>query len=199
MNTPLKTCKLFFLFALLVFLPTACGPSNNVRLLPLPAFANAPLPTPNAPSVAVVLFEDTRMDQSNIGTRRDHSVFVTNDNVAQWVSKSLAEELANNGLLVSFALNTDQARKGNPDYLILGQLSEVTLQETSATEIASSMQASFSLANRQKRIMRETMRSAQTYSGLPSGNAANNLMLNTLRELVKPMAQKIIQTIGVKK
>ena len=55
------------------------------------------------------------------------------------------------------------------------------------------------LANRQGRLLRESLNSSQSRSGLPSGAAAENLMLETLRDLVKPMAQKIVQTIQAKK
>ena len=47
--------------------------------------------------------------------------------------------------------------------------------------------------------MRESLNASQSRTGLPSGSAADNLMLETLRDLVKPMAQKIVQTIEAKK
>jgi len=47
--------------------------------------------------------------------------------------------------------------------------------------------------------MRESLNASQSRTGLPSGSAADNLMLETLRDLVKPMAHKIVQTIEAKK
>ena len=72
---------------------TACGPSNTVRLLsPAPA-VNPVLPAPNAPRVTVVPFTDNRQDSTNLGVRRDGSAFVASDDLAQWVSRGLADEL----------------------------------------------------------------------------------------------------------
>lgn len=57
--------------SLLALLLTACGPSNTVRLLSPPPLDGSVLPTPNAPRVTVVMFEDKRMDQTTLGQRRD--------------------------------------------------------------------------------------------------------------------------------
>lgn len=100
---------------------------------------------------------------------------------------------------VTFALNVGQARSGNPDYLVTGQVDEAWLRETSATDLATSLRVNYVLANRQGRLLRESLSSSQSRTGLPSGAAAENLMLETLRDLVKPMAQKIVQTIQAKK
>ena len=169
---------------LAVLLLSACGPSNNVRLLPPPPLDASVLPAPNAPRVSVVTFADKRTDQSALGVRRDNSAFVTSDDVAQWISRALADELA---------------RNGNPDYLVTGQVDEAWLRETSATDLATNLRVNYVLANRQGRLLRESLSSSQSRTGLPSGAAAENLMLETLRDLVKPMAQKIVQTIQAKK
>ncbi|WP_417292425.1 hypothetical protein [Desulfovibrio porci] len=184
---------------LTVLLLSACGPSNNVRLLPPPPLDASVLPAPNAPRVSVVTFADKRQDQSALGVRRDKSAFVTGDDVAQWISRALADELARNGMQVTFALNVNQARSGNPDYLVTGQVDEAWLRETSATDLSTNLRVNYVLANRQGRLLRESLNSSQSRSGLPSGAAAENLMLETLRDLVKPMAQKIVQTIQAKK
>ena len=157
------------------------------------------LPAPNAPRVSVVTFADKRQDQSALGVRRDKSAFVTGDDVARWISRALADELARNGMQVTFALNVNQARSGNPDYLVTGQVDEAWLRETSATDLSTNLRVNYVLANRQGRLLRESLNSSQSRSGLPSGAAAENLMLETLRDLVKPMAQKIVQTIQAKK
>ena len=47
---------------LTVLLLSACGPSNNVRLLPPPPLDASVLPAPNAPRVSVVTFADKRQD-----------------------------------------------------------------------------------------------------------------------------------------
>ncbi len=183
---------------LAALLLAACGPSNNVRLLPPPLDASV-LPAPNAPRVSVVTFADQRQDQSALGVRRDKSAFVTGDDVPQWISRALADELARNGMQVTFALNVNQARSGNPDYLVTGKVDEVWLREASATDISSTLRVSYVLANRQGRLLRESLNASQSRSGLPSGAAADNLMLETLRDLVKPMAQKIVQAVQAQK
>jgi len=194
----MKHLRIVLCVSLLALL-AACGPSNNVRLLPPPPLDASVLPSPNAPRVTVVTFEDKRMDQSVIGTRRDNSAFVTTDNVSQWISKALADELARNGMQVSYSISVNEVRKGNPDFLVTGQIDEANIRETSTTDMATSLRANYVLANRQARIMRESLNASQSRTGLPSGSAADNLMLETLRDLVKPMAQKIVQTIEAKK
>lgn len=196
----MKHFRLVFRFSLLaVLLLSACGPSNNVRLLSPPPLDASTLPAPNAPRVSVVIFADKRADQTSLGQRRDSSAFVTADNVAQWMSKALADELARNGLQVSYAVSVSQARSGNPDYLVTGEVDEAWLRETSATEMSTNLRVNYVLANRQGRLLRESLNSSQSRTGLPSGAAAENLMLETLRDLVKPMARKIVQTIEAKK
>ena len=182
-----------------VFLLSACGPSNTVRLLPPPPLDASVLPAPNAPSVSVVNFEDKRVDTSSVGVRRDGSAFTTSGDVAEWISRALADELARSGFQVTFAANVNQARSGNPDYLVTGQVDEVWLKENSSLEITSQMRVKCALANRKGRLWSESCNASQSRSGLPSGSTADNLLLDTLRDLVKPMAQKIVQTIDAKK
>ena len=182
-----------------VLLLSACGPSNTVRLLPPPALDASVLPAPNAPSVSVVRVEDKRVDTSSVGVRRDGSAFTTSGDVAEWISRALADELARSGFRVTFAANVNQARSGNPDYLVTGQVDEVWLKENSSLEISSQMRVKCALANRKGRLWSESCNASQSRSGLPSGSMADNLLLDTLRDLVKPMAQKIVQTIDAKK
>ena len=148
----MKHLRIVLCVSLLALL-AACGPSNNVRLLPPPALDASVLPSPNAPRVTVVMFEDKRMDQTVIGTRRDSSAFVTTDNVAQWISKALADELARNGMQVSYSISVNEARKGNPDFMVTGQVDEANIRETSTTDMSTSLRANYVLANRQARIV----------------------------------------------
>ena len=192
--------KPFALLAALVLpaLLAACGPSNTVRLQPLPPQESVVLPAPSAPRVTVVAFDDKRQDQTSIGTRRDGSAFVTSDNVAQWVSKGLADELTRSGMQVSYALGVAEARRGNPDFLVTGQIDEAMLRETSATDMAATLHVSYAVANRQARLLRESPSASQTRTGLPSAGIANSLLLDTLKDLVRPMSKKIVQTIEKK-
>ena len=195
----MKPVRNVLFLVLLAFLATACGPANSVRLLPPPFQEGAVLPGPKAPRVTVVAFEDKRQDMTVIGSRRDNTAFVTNDSVTQWISKALADELARNGLQVSYSDSVSQARAGNPDYLVTGDVDQVWLREKSATDLSTQMRVNYSVANRQSRIYKETLNASQSRTVMPMGSAADNIMLDTLRELIKPMAQKIVQAIEAKK
>ncbi|MDR2745179.1 MAG: hypothetical protein LBB66_08335 [Desulfovibrio sp.] len=184
---------------LFVLFLAACGPSNNVRLLPQPPLDAAVLPAPNAPSISVVTFTDNRPDRTSLGVRRDNSAFVTSDNIADWVSRALADELGRNGMQVSYAATFKQARNGNPDYMVTGELNALWLKEVSATELSTELRVTYFLANRQKRILKDSFNSAQSRTGLPTSSAAENLLLDTLRDLVKPVARKIVQSVEGKK
>ena len=74
----------------------ACGPSNNVRLI-YNTNTSAVLPLPGSPSVAVVMFNDERTRQY-IGERKDGSVFTASSTIADWFSRSLADELGRQGV-----------------------------------------------------------------------------------------------------
>ena len=195
----MKPVRNVLFLVLLAFLATACGPANSVRLLPPPFQEGAVLPGPKAPRVTVVAFDDKRQDMTVIGSRRDNTAFVTNDSVTQWISKALADELARNGLQVSYSDSVSQARAGNPDYLVTGDVDQVWLREKSATDLSTQMRVNYSVANRQNRIYKETLNASQSRTVMPTGSAADNIMLDTLRELIKPMAQKIVQAIEAKK
>ncbi len=195
----MKPVRNVLFLVLLAFLATACGPANSVRLLPPPFQEGAVLPGPKAPRVTVVAFDDKRQDMTVIGSRRDNTAFVTNDSVTQWISKALADELARNGLQVSYSDSVSQARAGNPDYLVTGDVDQVWLREKSATDLSTQMRVNYSVANRQSRIYKETLNASQSRTVMPTGSAADNIMLDTLRELIKPMAQKIVQAIEAKK
>ena len=195
----MKPMRNVLFLVLLAFLATACGPANSVRLLPPPFQEGAVLPGPKAPRVTVVAFDDKREDMTVIGSRRDNTAFVTNDSVTQWISKALADELARNGLQVSYSDSVNQARAGNPDYMVTGDVDQVWLREKSATDLSTQMRVNYSVANRQSRIYKETLNASQSRTVMPTGSAADKIMLVTLRELIKPMAQKIVQAIEAKK
>lgn len=186
------------LLVMSAFLLVACGPGNTVRLLD-PPMAKGVMPAPNAPTVAVVAFADKRVDTYSVGERRDKSAFTTSDDAARWVSMAVAEELRAAGYQVSYALSFDQAQHAQPDYLVRGDVIKVWLQEESSTSLQTELKAKFSLANKQKVVVRETVNANQQHTGLPSGSAAEKLLADTVKDLVKTMSEKIIATIGTKK
>lgn len=172
---------------------SACGPSNTVRLVYKPADSSV-LPPPGAPRVTVVQFDDKRAN-TQLGVRRDNSSFVANAPVAEWLSRSLADEMARLGLQVSYATTLDQARSGNPEYIVSGVIEEMWLKESSTTEISANIRAQMVLSNRKGRILTENLSAAQTRKALPSSNTAEALLTDTLQELVVPAAQKAQQAI----
>lgn len=182
---------------LAVLFCAGCGPSNTVRLVYKPTDSNV-LPAPGAPSVAVVQFQDKRPN-TQLGVRRDGSSFVATSPVAEWLSRSLADELSRQGLQVSYATSSDQARAANPDYIIAGVIDEVWLKEASSTELSVTLRATMALSNRKGRLMSEGLSAAQTKKGLPSSSAAEELLLDTMQELVQPAARKIQQAINSQK
>lgn len=187
----------FFAHAFLilaVFLLAACGPGNTVRLLPPPPLQASSLPPPTAPSVCVVNFKDDRLDPAAIGERRDGSAFTTTGDVPVWVSRALADELARKGFRVTFAMTASQARSSNPDYLVTGVINEVWLKENSALEMTVQMQVNCALANRKGKLWTESCNSSQTRSSFPSGSTADNLLLDSLQDLLRPIANKIAKT-----
>lgn len=189
----------YLFLASLLFCVAACGPGNIVRLLPPPPLAASTLPAPNAPSVCVVNFTNERIDPETVGVRRDGSAFVTSGDVALWISRALSDELARKGFRVTFAMGTSQARAANPDYLVTGKVEEVWLKESSATEMSAQMRINCTLANRKGKIWSESCTTSQSRGTLPYGGSADNLLLNSLNELITPVAQKITQTIDSKK
>ena len=75
----MKPVRNVLYLVLLAFLATACGPANNVRLMPPPFMEGGVLPGPKAPRVTVVAFEDKRQDQNVIGPRRDNTSLISNN------------------------------------------------------------------------------------------------------------------------
>ena len=158
----------------------ACGPSNNVRLI-YNTNTNAVLPLPGSPSVAVVMFNDQRTRQY-IGERKDGSVFTASSTIADWFSRSLADELGRQGVQVSFAPTLEQARAAKPD---------VWMQELSATRVQCTIKAKIALSNKKGVVYSENLSSSQERQFIPSGSAIESLLSDTLRDLLVPAAKKI--------
>ena len=120
-----RRLSLLFCAVLMFAALTGCLAQNNVRLLYNPGGSSA-LPVATAPRVAVVVFEDQR-GRIDIGVRKDGSPFQPGSSVAEWVSQSLADELARQGAQVSLATSMAQAQAGQPDYIVGGVVERVWL------------------------------------------------------------------------
>ena len=190
----------FFAPALLLtamFALCACGPGSTVRLLYRPADAPQ-IPPPTAPSISVVQLKDARSN-SYIGVRRDNSPFIPNGAVPEWVSKSLADELTRLGLRVTYAQNLETARVSQPQYILTGELQEVWIRENSRTEITATVKALISVAGHKGKLLNEGMTSSQSKQGLPGSEAAEELLFNTVQELVHSAANKTQQAIAAQR
>ena len=145
----------------------ACGPSNNVRLI-YNTNTSAVLPLPGSPSVAVVMFNDERTRQY-IGERKDGSVFTASSTIADWFSRSLADELGRQGVQVSFASTLEQ----------------------SATRVQCTIKAKVALSNKKGVLYSENLSSTQERQFIPSASAIESLLSDTLKDLLVPAAKKI--------
>ncbi|MBQ7617426.1 MAG: hypothetical protein IJS50_00990, partial [Desulfovibrio sp.] len=119
----------------------------------------------------------------------------TNDSPTLWISHALADALGRHGLQVSYATNFEQARRGNPDFMVTGKLERVWIKETSATYLEGTIEAQFTLANREKHLLRENNK-AQSSRNWPTTSAQTEEMLrDTMRDLIDPVADKFARTI----
>lgn len=195
MTYPARLLGLLLLPAL--FLLNACGPSGTVRLLYRPADATL-IPAPTAPSISVVQFKDVRTN-SYIGTRKDNSPFVPNGNVAEWVSRSLADELNRQGLRVTYTQNLESARAAQPRYILTGELQEAWIRETSSTDISAGIKVFVAVSGHRGKLVNEGMSSSQSRQGLPDSTAAEEILYNTVQELVRAAAVKTQQAVAAQR
>ena len=189
MSILIRRFALLALTLVTLTLLAACGPSNNVRLI-YNTNTSAVLPLPGAPSVAVGMFNDERARQY-IGERKDGSVFTASSTIADWFSRSLADELGRQGVQVSFASTLEQARAANPTYIVTGTITDVWLQEQSATRVQCTIKAKVSLSNKKGVLYSENLSSSQERQFIPSSSAVESLLSDTLKDLLVPAAKKI--------
>ena len=173
----------------LALLQVACGPGNAVRLIYAPS-GDTVFPQPNAPRVAVVMFEDARTQQQ-LGERRDGTVITPSSAVPDWVSRSLGDELARLGLQVSYATTLNQARGANPEFIVTGVVREVWLKEVGPTTMSATVRVSVTLTGRKGKLYEENFSSSQERKGLLTPTLAENLLSDTVRDVLTPAALKI--------
>ncbi|MEG2005302.1 MAG: hypothetical protein RR014_04605, partial [Bilophila sp.] len=172
---------------------TACGPSNSVKLIYSPG-PNSVLPQPEAPRVTVVMFDDQRTNQ-NIGERKDGSAFTPSSLVADWVGRSLGDEIGRQGSQVSYATTMGQAKSANPEYIVSGVVREVWIKENSSTSLTATIRIAVTVSNRKGVVYSENLSSSQERQALPMSSVADKLLSDTLRDLLVPAAKKIQQQL----
>ena len=192
MHYPVRFC-LPSLLLIALFAMSACGSSSTVRLLYRPA--DAPnIPASTAPSLSVVQLKDARTN-SYIGVRHDNSPFIPNGAVSEWVTRSLAEAFTRQGLRVTHAQNLEAARASQPDYILTGELQELWIRESARTDISANVKAFVSVTGHKGRVINESVMSSLSRQGLLGSAAAEELLYNTLQELVQSVAHKTQQAI----
>ena len=185
------------LWLIALFALSACGSGGTVRLLYRPADAPA-IPASTAPGLAVVQIKDVRTN-SYIGVRHDNSPFVPNGDVPEWVTRSLAEAFTRLGLRVTHAKNLETARSSQPEYIMTGELQELWIRESSRTDISAGVKVFISVTGHKGRLINESVMSSLSRQGLLGRSAAEELLYNTLQELVQSVALKTQQSIAAQR
>ena len=111
--------------------------------------------------------------------------------MTDWISRSLADELARQGAQVSYAATQAQAQSGNPDYIVTGTVTDVWLKENSATNVTATIRATVKLASRKGVVYSENLTASQDRQFIPSSSAVESLLSDTLRDLLVPTAKKL--------
>ncbi|WP_294484005.1 hypothetical protein [uncultured Mailhella sp.] len=169
---------------------TGCLAQNNVRLLYNPS-GTAALPVATAPRVAVVVFEDQR-GRIDIGARKDGSPFQPSSSVAEWVSQSLADELARQGAQVSLATSMAQAQAGQPDYIVGGVVERVWLTEKSISSYDAVIRIQTRLYSQKQATVSRSFASQQEKTGIPGAALAEQTLSSTLADVLKNASMSIM-------
>ena len=169
---------------------TGCMAQNNVRLL-YNTSGSSVLPVSTAPRVTVVVFEDQR-GRIDIGTRKDGSPFQPGSSVAEWVSQSLADELARQGAQVSVASSMAQAQAGQPDYIVGGVVERVWLTEKSLSTYNAVIRIQTRLYSQKQAAVTKSFASQQEKTGIPGSALPEDTLSGTLADVLGNAAMSIM-------
>ena len=172
---------------------TGCLAQNNIRLLYNASGASA-LPVATAPRVAVVVFEDQR-GRLDIGVRKDGSPFQPSSSVAEWVSQSLADELARQGAQGSLATSMTQAQAGQPDYIVGGVVERVWLTEQSMSKYDAVIRIQTRLYSQKQGVVTKNFASQQEKTGIPGAALAEQTLSSTLGDVLKNASLSIMTSM----
>lgn len=173
-----------------ILLSSGCGPSSYVTLT-YPR-GEITLPRVGAPSIAVVLFHDQRATQGkNIGIRSNGSKFTCSSSVSEWISKSLAKELFNQGFQVSYARTLAQSKIAKPEYIVTGAVQEVWVTEENPTSFSAVIGIKVTLSNNEGILYSENFNFTQEKLSLPMGSQVELLLATSLQSLLESVAKKI--------
>ena len=183
-------CVLPLLLLAALFL-TGCA-QNVVRL----GYPSAPsvVAKSGSPSICVVLFEDRR-GKAEIGERRDGQSFQPQTAVDDWMSRAMADELAQAGFVVTYARTFELAKQSAPDFIVTGVIEEVWLKEPSFTSLSCSMRVTVSLLRGNgTHLFKNNFSASLNRTVIPAMDSAPKILTETLNDLLQPAAQKIEQT-----
>lgn len=173
---------------------TACGPGNTVRLMYAQPASGA-LPSPGASTVTVVIFDDQRAQPPVIGSKRNGATIAPNAQVADWVARSLSEELSRQGFQVSYATTLSQAKAAKPQYIVTGVVREVWLREVNPTQMDVVVRLSITASGQAGVVYSETLSATQDKQGILTEKAGENLLSEALRNILLPASEKIAAKI----
>lgn len=175
----------------MAFFLTGCA--QNVVRLNYPAYPAVAV-KPGAASICVVLFEDRR-GKAEIGQRRDGQNFQPQTAVDDWMSRAMADELAQSGFVVTYAQTLEQARQTNPQFIVTGVIEEVWLSEPSFSSLTCSMRATISLLRGNgTHVFKNNFSASLTKTVIPAMDSTPKILAETLGDLLQPAARKIEQT-----
>ena len=169
---------------------TGCMAQNNVRLL-YNTSGSSVLPVSTAPRVTVVVFEDQR-GRLDVGVRKDGSPFQPSSSVAEWVSQSLADELARQGAQVSVATSMAQAQAGQPDYIVGGVVERVWLTEKSLSTYNAVIRIQTRLYSQKQAAVTKSFASQQEKTGIPGSSLPEETLSGTLADVLGNAAMSIM-------
>lgn len=183
-----------FIFFLAVLMLSGCA-GSIVSLSYRPQALEAVKPSTTA-KVCVILFEDLR-DVWEIGVRRDEKTpFYAGSPVNEWISRSLAEQLASAGVTVLYAKDREEALHSGADFLVSGELEELWLKQNALTYYTCLMRVTISLSKGdEKHVRKNSFSSTLSRTVLPFSSTPREVLGDCLRELLVPAAEKIVQSL----
>ncbi len=169
----------------------ACAPSSMVNLKYSKADSQF-IPSPDAPRISVVLFEDRRSN-AYLGQKNDGSFYSATSLVAEWVSKAVADELSLLGPQVSYAGTVNEALAAQPNYIVTGKVLDVWVKENNLASYSANIRVEFSLMRGNAVIYTETLQSSQESTSLPDKTRVEELLNATLKDVAGVAASKIYE------
>ena len=179
----------------LAILLMACA-QNTVRLVYEPAKAPA-IPPAGAPQISVIQFKDAR-SHPEIGQRSGGGPFIASSSVGEWYSHAFATELAQLGMVVTFAVSEEQARSSGATYVATGVIEEVWLTEQSSTSYQCVMRASLILKDTRSTMLSNSFSSSLARRVVPLSSVPQEMLSETAGDLANRMAYAVQQKLALK-